>query len=277
MNKISKIMVLISLSLFFAVSAAAQVVPAPDDILNEKREAIRNEVRDIKQSAVQEMNEARQEIRIESKEAIQKLRQEFQNRMKEANALREQKQNEFKEKIENKREEVKNKIQAEREELKQNLQKIKDERKKEIVVRIADNINALNERILKHFSDVLAHLESVLGKIASRADKAAANGRDITAVQAAINDANKAITASRAAIEAQAAKTYEITVNAEDALKQDVGKARRLLHSDLVAVRETVFAAREAVKKAAQALYQISGIDSLELPEEPAATSTPAE
>jgi chromosome segregation ATPase len=248
MSKISKIFIPAILSLVFAFPAAAQVAPAPDNILRE-------------------MNEAGQEARMESREAIQKLRQEFQNRMEETNALRERIQNEFKERFENKREEVKNRIQVKREELKQNLQKIKDERKKEIVVRIADNINALNERMLKHFSDTLVHLESVLGKIASRADKAAANGRDITAVQTAINDANKAIAVSRAAIEAQAAKAYDITINTEDALKQDVGKARQLLHSDLVTVRETVFAAREAVKKAAQALYQISGIDNLELPE----------
>lgn len=194
----------------------------------------------------------------------------FQDKQTELKNLLQQKKIEFQSRIELRRTELKDKIQAKREELKQRLQNIKDENKKKIVERIDQNIDALNEKILNHFSNVLEHLENVLAKIVSRTDKAEINGRDVTSVEAAIQAAGAAITASRSAIEIQTNKIYTIATSTEDTLRLEVGKARQALHDDLVRVRDAVFAAREAVKKAAAELHKIQGVDELEV-----ATTTP--
>ncbi len=75
--------------------------------------------------------------------------------------------------------------------------------------------------------------------------------------------------AARAAIEAQAGKTYSISVTTEQKLKEAAEAARKALHDDLNKVKEAVKAAHEAVRKAAVALAQIPRVD------EDAATTTP--
>ncbi len=195
---------------------------------------------------------------------------QFQNRQTEIKNLLQQKRTEFQNRLEAKRTELKDKIQTKREELKQRLQGLKDENKKKIVEKIDRNIDALNEKILKHFSSVLEHLENVLAKIISRIEKAKANGRDTISAETAVQAAEMAISSTRAAIELQTNKIYTIATSTEDTLRLEVGKARQVLHTDLVKVRDTVFAAREAVKKAAAELHKIQGIDELEV-----ATTTP--
>ena len=91
-------------------------------------------------------------------------------------------------------------------------------------------------------------------RIGSRADKAEANGRDVSSVRTLITEATGAINAARQAIQEQSGKTYIIAVNTEEFLKTDVGRTRQALHTDLVKVRQVVFAARDAVRKAAVAL-----------------------
>ena len=130
--------------------------------------------------------------------------------------------------------------------------------------KINQQIEELNDRQLKHFSDVLEKLEKVLEKIGTRTDRAEERGVDVAAVRAAIEAANTAIAASRSAIEVQAAKTYVIEITGEETLKMNVGKARQALHADLAAVRETVKAAHGAVKKTAVTLAQIPRIDEIE-------------
>ncbi|MBI2048810.1 MAG: hypothetical protein HYT30_02680, partial [Parcubacteria group bacterium] len=112
--------------------------------------------------------------------------------------------------------------------------------------------------------------------IGSRMEKAEANGRDVSAVKTAIAAAKTAIASARAAIEVQSKKTYDVAISTEDKLRPDVGKAREALRNDLVKVRETVFAARDAVHKAATTLGQVQGVNELEVTPAPATTTPPA-
>ncbi len=123
-------------------------------------------------------------------------------------------------------------------------------------------------------------MDEILKKIASRADKAQAHGRDVSEVKTLIAEAATVIGAARQAILNQSGKTYTIAISATStdagaatstALRIDVGRTRQALHADLVKVREMVFAAREAVRKAAVALAQIPKVDELEVEQ---ATST---
>ena len=144
------------------------------------------------------------------------------------------------------------------------MQAVKDERKKQLVEKISNQLKELNERMMNHFSNVLEKLEKILAKIGSRADKAVANGVDVSAVRTAITAAEQVIAASREAIKVQLAKVYVPTVSTEDNLRVDVGGARQALHADLVRVRDTVVAAREAVRKVHAILAQIPKVDELE-------------
>lgn len=151
--------------------------------------------------------------------------------------------------------------------LQERFQKVKNEQKRKIVERVSQQLDELNVRMMNHFSAVLGRLEKVLANIVSRVDKAEANNWDVSAARAMITSAKEAIASARTAIEAQKAKNYtpEITGD-EGKLKAEVGQARKVLHSDLVIVKEKVRAAYEFVKAVAKALAQSSRIDELKAP-----------
>ncbi|MBI1755240.1 hypothetical protein HYR65_03070, partial [Candidatus Azambacteria bacterium] len=132
------------------------------------------------------------------------------------------------------------------------------ERKKKIVERVDGQIQALNQKMQSHFSDMLARLAAALDRVSERADKTAEKGVDVSSVRTAIAEAQSAIAASKAAIEAQVWKVYVASITTEDALRLEVGKTRQALRDDLHAVGEAIKRAHDAVKKAAVALAQVS-------------------
>src|SRR3989344_4281436 len=83
------------------------------------------------------------------------------------------------------KEEVKHKREEKREVLKERLKTIKDERKKQVVEKIDKSLDALNDRMTKHFLDVLEKLEDILVRISEKADKVESDGFDVSAVDAA--------------------------------------------------------------------------------------------
>jgi hypothetical protein len=164
----------------------------------------------------------------------------------------------FKEAVKTKQAELEDKIKTKKEELRIRLEKVKDETKKKTVERIDQQIDALNAKMIQHFSSVLDKLEELLIRISERADKALAErGLDVSAVRLVIDKAKTAIASARSAVENQAGKTYTIKVTTEKSLKVDVGKARQALGIDLTKVRDAVKAAQSAVKDAAVALAQL--------------------
>ena len=207
-------------------------------------------------------SDVREEARQSLKDFKGNLQQELQMRRQEAQQLIEQKREELKQQIETKREEAKTKIEAAREQLKQKLTTIKDERKKQIVEKLGADIQELNSRRVEHFTNVADKLDKVLANIKSRMDKAEANGKDVTAVKAAITSAESAITAARTAITAQAGEVYTIAVSTEAKLKTDVGVTRQKLQNGLEVVRKALQAAHDAVRNVATTLAQIPRVDS---------------
>lgn len=154
-------------------------------------------------------------------------------------------------------------IAQKKDELKTKISAVKDEAKKKILEKVYNNINALNERLTKHYVNILNRIEVVLKKIETRAQIAKENGRNVVGVETAITTAKNAILTSRTAIDAQTQKTYELQITTENALRNNVGVARKLLQSDLTKVRQTVAAAHQAVKNAAVKLAQIAKVDEL--------------
>jgi hypothetical protein len=255
-------------------STSSNASPSPSAAAN-LREQIKDthqEIIDIRQQAAGQIRSIATSSALQIKEKRDALKLEIQNSAAQLQQT-----------IAAKREELKTKIETQKQQLQEKLKQIKDQVKQNIVIRINDRLTALNNLMVDHFLAVLSRLDTILNNIGSRADKAESAGLDVSAVRTAISDAQKAISASRDAVKAQAAKTYPITIattnasTTENNLKIYVGKARQALHADLVAVRATVFAAREAVHKAATALAQIQGIDDIKTGEEnPSASSSPS-
>ena len=295
MSTLNKLLIssVFSLALSFNVPIVqAQTGPAGGvrDEIRDTRQNVREEIRDTRQNVRDEIRDTRQGVRDEIKqgrevlkEARQAQAENFKAKKEEFNKLKKEKREEFKAMVDKKKEDLKDRMETKRKDLKDKLKVIKDEKKKQIVEKIDQRLDERNEKTLNHFSNVLEKLEEILGRISSRTDKAEANGKDVSSVRTLITEAESAIAASRSAIAAQSGRTYPITFTGvsttststpETNLRADVGKARQALHNDLVKVRETVFAAREAVKKAAVALAQIPRVNELEI--EDSSTSTPA-
>ena len=207
------------------------------------------------------------------REKVQETRETFkgevQQRLEDFRTFNEKTRTDFRAMVEQKRATAQQQLEAKRAELKTRLQTVRDEKKKEIVERIYDKLNDINKNRTDHFSAVVDKIEKVLERVVSRTDKASDRGLDVAGVRTAVEAAKTAIAAARAAIEAQAGKTYSISVTTEQKLKEAAEAARKALHDDLNKVKEAVKAAHEAVRKAAVALAQIPRVD------EDAATTTP--
>jgi len=206
----------------------------------------------------------------EVKKRARLTKKEFEVKREKIKTLLQENQQEWRALIRERREKTKELINARRETLRNRLQEKIEANKQKIVERIYDRVNALNERMTDHYLAVVEKLEKVLEKIESRTAKAKLNGLDVSNTEEAINEAYEAIEKAREAIGYQAERVYAPDITTEENLRQDVGKIRKELHSDLVSVRELVKIAFMAVKNAAVSLAQIPKVDQLEV-----STTTP--
>lgn len=141
-------------------------------------------------------------------------------------------------------------ISSVRENFKQKLQTIKDQRKQQITQRIDQKLANVNQRRTDHFNRILKRLNEVLTRIQTKADELKAAGKNTATVGTAITFASNTISSAQTAVSNQAAKDYVIEITTENGLGNAVGTAFKKLQTDLAATRQTVAAARDAVKTA---------------------------
>jgi hypothetical protein len=132
-------------------------------------------------------------------------------------------------------------IQTRREEFNSHVAAIKDMAKKTLVERIDTRITEVNASQTARFSDTLDRLQTFINKVKGSAT-ATASLADITAAQ-------KAVDAARTAVEAQAAKSYIMTIADDSTLKINAGKTVSQFRHDLMAVYDLVLNAKQAVQK----------------------------
>lgn len=152
-------------------------------------------------------------------------------------------------------------FQTRKEERMASFSAIRDAKKQEILAKIEDKLNKINERRTDHFLKVLARLREILAKIQSRSDRAEANGKNVATVDTAIAAAQAAIDTAETAVNAQADKIYKLTVDDETTARNDVGAALKKLQEDLRGVWQIVQDARKAVFAALRALVAIVGTE----------------
>lgn len=172
---------------------------------------------------------------------LKEIGEKIQKRLEE----REQKIATFKER----RQERSEDRQEKRAEFKEKLADIKDERKQEIVEKIDTNLITLNTKWVSKWNEVLTRLSSIIVKIETRTETLKANGKDTTEIEDAIASAKSSIETAQAAVTAQEAKTYTITISDEDSLGQSVKTTINDFHNDIKNTRDTVNDARKAVMK----------------------------
>ena len=242
---------------------------------------VRTQIKDIRTNAKTEIKDVRRDAKsaIEAeRELIKKRTEAAKEDIKARTEELKVRKKEFEANVREEKKQLEERIKEKRAELKENLDKIKDVRKKEVVERIDKSMDELNARMVKHLTEVLDKVEGVLNRISDKTEKARAAGADVSVVVAAIDQAVNAIREARAAIEAQAGKTYTMNITDEATLKNRVGLARQSLRADLKVVQDAVKAAHEAVRKAAVALGQIVRPTKSPVPTvsaEPATSPTP--
>lgn len=138
------------------------------------------------------------------------------------------------------KEEAKALIQAKRDEFKIKLQAIKDQKKKTLALRIDAKLARVNENQTAKYTKVLVRLQGFLDKIKSETD---------TQVLADVTLAQTAIDTAKAAVEAQSAKSYTMTITDDSTLKLNAGTAVSQLRLDLMAIYKQVLDAKQAVQK----------------------------
>lgn len=154
---------------------------------------------------------------------------------------------------------------------------IEDKVKQEAAKNIASQFENLNNVWTDKFMNQLDRYVTIVQKMQARSAIAASTGKDVTAVDAAIQSALTAIATAKADVVVQAAKTYVVDTSAfptvstttpsgQTKIMQEFRKSFQTLHTglfkDLFALRDGAMKdARTAVQSALQALGQIPGVD----------------
>ena len=191
------------------------------------------------------------QIKIE-RENIKAKRTELNTQLKEA-------QETAKERLKAAREETKKNIKTRQTEFKDKISKLRDEKKKQIAMRLDEQLARLNTQWTDHFDNVLNRLSEILSKVELRAEKAGVNGKDVSAVKTAIQNAKTAIETARTAVETQAKKTYIAAFESENELGAAFKSVKGQLQKDLFGLRDgAIKSSREAVNNALQALKSLN-------------------
>lgn len=162
-------------------------------------------------------------------------------------------QDRVQERVQNRRENAAQK----RQEMKKRLEVIRDEKKKVAVERIDTKIVNMNKNHTERFMAVLDKLQSILNRVSQKASEVKANGKDTAVLDSSIVSAQAAIDSAKAAVLAQATKTYAIQISDEATLRNSVGTTVSQFRKDLRDVHKTVVEAKQSVQKAVSELARI--------------------
>ena len=135
---------------------------------------------------------------------------------------------------------------------------IKNADKKQLAIKAAEELNRINQNVTQHFEIVLTQLDDFVSRIETKMNALAGEGKNVTALKAAVAKADQAIAAARAKVKTQIAKVYDVTFTGETKLHEQFKAAREKLHDDLTALRDgSVRPARDATHDAVQILREL--------------------
>lgn len=134
--------------------------------------------------------------------------------------------------------------------LKAKLNSFRNKQKAQIVERLNNELNNINKKMILHFQRVLEVMSTILNKLEARVNSSTPDIKDPTLAKEAINDAKLTIASANAAVSAQAAKDYTVSLTTEARAKTDLQTVRKQLHDDLKVVHQSVADAKKSVARA---------------------------
>ena len=106
----------------------------------------------------------------------------------------------------------------------------------------------------------LDRIAAVLDKIKTKSQEAQGAGQDTTALNAAIANADTAITNARSAVQTQSQKAYTSNISSGSAdLKSPISQMFQQFRADMLNTHNLVLEAKKAVVTAAQELAKLKG------------------
>ena len=155
--------------------------------------------------------------------------------------------------------ETRGQMKEKMEAFKAQIRTIKDERKQILTERIADKTASSNARLTNKMDKALDHLTDILNRVKEKAVGFKAQGKDATALDAAISAAESAIATAQAAVDAQAAKEYTANITDEPTLRNTIGQMVSQFRQDIKASHKLLVDAKQAVQKAIMEAAKLKG------------------
>lgn len=121
---------------------------------------------------------------------------------------------------------------------------------KEVLERIAVNLNAVNQRWVQRWMNVLSRLSAILAKVESRNKKLQAEGADVSSTNEAIETTKIAIDEAQDKLDEQVMKIYKIDLNENENLQGNTDEAVKDLNRDLADTKQSILDAKDAVTEA---------------------------
>lgn len=177
----------------------------------------------------------------------------------ESDRPRIEKRQEIRQEVRENREERIETRQTKRAEFKERWAAIRDKNKQIVLERIDAQMNKVNENLTNMWQRLIDRMQELAGKLQTRIDALTADGKDTAAAQAALNEADAALTTAENAVAAQAEKDYVIEFADENGLRVGATTAKTALRADLKAVHDLVKAARQQLHEALVAAKEIAG------------------
>lgn len=132
--------------------------------------------------------------------------------------------------------------------------------KEKTAERIFNRIHGVNETLTLNYLRYLDRLDAALNKLASRAEKIKADGKDVSSVESAIDEARQFIAQLRDQVTAQRQKTYTLDIQSREEIKAAFQGALRAMQNDDRRLRNELRAAKERVQDVYRALAAIAGV-----------------
>lgn len=168
-------------------------------------------------------------------------------------------QEEFRLELEERKASAESRHQELKEAMELKLAAFKNSKKKEIIENVQERLTELNTKLTERATERVAKISELLDRIIEKVEEEKENGKDTTAVDAAITAAQSAIFAAQTAITNQAAKSYVVSLTSEENARVNTVSMTKLLTSDAALMHESVVAARKAVSGAIRELATLRG------------------
>ncbi len=150
-------------------------------------------------------------------------------------------------------------LRAKIQEFKSQISLIRDERKKMIVEKIDNDILASNSKLTDKMSQALAKMSIILDKLKIKSTALKTEGKDTSALDAAITAAQTAIDNAKTSVAAQSQKQYSATITDDITLKNVIGQMVSGFRLDIMTVHKQVSDAKASVAAAIAQAAKLMG------------------